>query len=65
MGFGGISMPQLLIVLAIILLLFGTKRLSSIGEDLGGALKGFRAAIKDDDETDNSANKPVDKNNEA
>ncbi len=60
MGFGGISMPQLLIVLVIILLLFGTKRLSSIGEDLGGALKGFRKAIKDDDETSSSA-APADK----
>ncbi len=54
MGFGGISMPQLLIVLAIILLLFGTKRLGSIGEDLGGALKGFRKAIKDDEPAEKS-----------
>ncbi len=36
MGFGGISMPQLLIVLLIVVVLFGTKRLGSIGEDLGG-----------------------------
>ena len=49
MGFGGISVPQLLIVLVILLLLFGTKRLGSIGEDLGGAMKGFRKAIKEDE----------------
>jgi len=43
-----------LIVLVIVLLLFGTKRLKNIGSDLGGAVKGFRAAMsdagKDDDE---------------
>jgi len=49
MGFGGISIWQLLIVLAIILLLFGTKRLRNIGGDLGGALKGFKKAINEDD----------------
>ena len=52
MGFGGISLAQLLIVLVIILLLFGTKRLSSLGEDLGGALKGFRNAIKEEEPAD-------------
>ncbi len=49
MGLGGISIWQLLIVLLIIVLLFGTKKLRSIGEDLGKALKSFRSAIKDDD----------------
>ena len=53
MGFGGISMPQLLIVLVIVLVLFGTKRLGSIGEDLGGAVKGFRKAIKEEGNDDN------------
>lgn len=41
---------QLLIVLLIVLLLFGTKRLRSLGSDLGGALRGFRNAMKDDEE---------------
>lgn len=45
MGFGGISIWQLLIVLVIVLLLFGTKRLKSIGSDLGSAVKGFRGAM--------------------
>ena len=44
----GISVPQLLIILLIIALLFGTKKLRTIGSDLGSALKGFRGAMKDD-----------------
>ncbi|MDO8843312.1 MAG: Sec-independent protein translocase subunit TatA [Methylicorpusculum sp.] len=43
----GISVTQLLIVLAIVIVLFGTKRLRNIGSDLGGAIKGFRSAMKD------------------
>lgn len=43
----GISIWQLLIVLAIIVLLFGTKKLKNIGSDLGGAVKGFKSAVKD------------------
>tara|TARA_R110002126_G_scaffold43555_13_gene124899 strand:- start:4504 stop:4752 length:249 start_codon:yes stop_codon:yes gene_type:complete len=50
MGFGGISIWQLLIVLAIIVLLFGTKKLRGIGTDLGSAIKGFRSSIKDEDQ---------------
>ncbi len=49
MGFGGISVWQLLIVLVIVLLVFGTKRLKSIGGDLGGALKSFRKAMDTDE----------------
>ncbi|MCP4993551.1 MAG: Sec-independent protein translocase subunit TatA [Gammaproteobacteria bacterium] len=45
MGFGGISIWQLLIVLVIVLLLFGTKRLKNIGSDLGNAVKGFKGAM--------------------
>ena len=43
----GISIWQLLIVLVIVLLLFGTKKLRNLGSDLGGAVKGFRSAVKD------------------
>lgn len=50
MGFGGIGIWQLLIILAIVVLLFGTKKLRSIGSDLGGALKGFKNAIKEGDD---------------
>jgi len=52
MGFGGISIWQLLIVLAIIVLLFGTKKLRGIGTDLGSAIKGFRSSIKDEPTAD-------------
>ena len=47
MGFGGISIWQLLIVLVIVLLLFGSKKLRGLGTDLGGALKGFRGAMQE------------------
>lgn len=50
MGIGGISVWQLLIILVIVLLLFGTKRLRNLGSDLGGALKGFRKSISDNEE---------------
>ena len=43
---GGISIWQLLIILVIVMLLFGTKKLRNIGTDLGGAVKGFRSAVK-------------------
>lgn len=52
MGFGGISIWQLLIVLVIVLLLFGTKRLKSIGSDLGNAVKGFRGAMAESEKED-------------
>ena len=44
----GLSIWELLIVLAIVILVFGPKRLGSLGSDLGNAIKGFRTAIKDD-----------------
>ncbi|WP_295803761.1 twin-arginine translocase TatA/TatE family subunit [uncultured Microbulbifer sp.] len=45
----GISWQQLLILLVIVLLIFGTKRLRNLGGDLGGAIKGFKKAMKDED----------------
>jgi sec-independent protein translocase protein TatA len=45
----GISIPQLLIILLIVALLFGTKKVRSIGSDLGSALKGFKNAMKEDE----------------
>ena len=47
---GGIGIWQLLIILVIVIMLFGTKRLKNLGTDLGGALKGFKTAIKEDEE---------------
>lgn len=46
------SVPQLLIILAIVVLLFGAKRLRNLGSDLGGAVKGFKQAVKEESETD-------------
>ncbi|SMY39025.1 Sec-independent protein translocase protein TatA [Photobacterium malacitanum] len=46
---GGISIWQLLIIALIIVLLFGTKKLRTLGGDLGSAVKGFKKAIGDDD----------------
>lgn len=65
MGFGGISVWQLLIVLAILLLLFGTKKLRNIGGDLGGALKGFKKAMSDDGESNAKDAKKLDKEEDA
>ncbi len=48
MGFAGISAWQLIIVAVIIVLLFGSKRLRSVGSDLGDSIKDFRKAIKND-----------------
>ncbi|BAZ92783.1 Sec-independent protein translocase protein TatA [Thiohalobacter sp. COW1] len=46
----GISVWQLLIILAIVLVLFGAKRLRNLGGDLGTAVKGFKNAVKEGDE---------------
>ena len=46
----GISWPQLLIVLVIVLAIFGTKRFRTLGSDLGNAVKGFRSAMSDAEE---------------
>ena len=46
---GGISIWQLLIILLIVVLLFGTKKLKSLGGDLGSAVKGFKKAVSDKD----------------
>ena len=55
MGLGGISLWQLLIILVIVVVIFGTKRLGSIGTDLGGAVKGFRKAMNDAEKDDDPA----------
>ena len=45
----GISIWQLLIVLVIVLLLFGAKRLRNVGGDLGSAIKGFKSAMNEEE----------------
>ena len=49
MGIGGISIWQLLIILVIVALIFGTKKLRGVGGDLGGAVKGFKKALEGDE----------------
>lgn len=49
----GISIWQLLIILVIIALIFGTKKLRNIGGDLGGAVKGFKEAVKEGEKAAN------------
>ncbi len=50
MGFGGISPMSLLLIFLIIIVLFGTKKLRNIGEDLGHAFKSFRRGLQQIDE---------------
>ena len=68
MGIGGIGIWQLLNILLIVVMLFGTKKLRNLGSDLGGALKGFKTAMKEDekdeseeesDETENSEGETI------
>jgi sec-independent protein translocase protein TatA len=49
MGFGGISIWSLLLILAIVILLFGTKKLRNVGGDLGGAIRSFKKSVKDEE----------------
>ncbi|NVK36657.1 MAG: Sec-independent protein translocase subunit TatA [Gammaproteobacteria bacterium] len=61
--FGGISIWQLLIILVVVILIFGTKKLRTLGGDLGGAVKGFKKAMNDDEkkeEADKLENKQAD-----
>jgi len=53
----GISMPQLLIIIAIVVLLFGTKKLRSLGSDLGESVKGFKKAMSEEKPQDASFEK--------
>jgi sec-independent protein translocase protein TatA len=55
----GFSIPHLLVVLVIVVLVFGTKRLKNIGSDLGEAIKGFRNAVKEGEEAADAANREV------
>jgi sec-independent protein translocase protein TatA len=58
---GGIGIWQLIIVAVIVVLLFGTKKLRNLGGDLGSAIKGFKSAIGDDKEQNNTAEKSSEK----
>ncbi len=55
----GMGVTELLIILAIVVLLFGPKRIRTLGSDLGSAIKGFRSAVKEDEKP--SVEKTMDK----
>ena len=52
MGLGGISIWQLLIILVIVVMVFGTKKLRNMGGDLGSAVKGFKKSVKEEPDSD-------------
>ena len=56
--FSGIGIWQLLIVLVIVIMVFGTKKLRNMGGDLGEAIKGFKKGIKDDDKSEMTDKNP-------
>lgn len=56
----GISIWQLVIILGIVILLFGTKKLRNVGNDLGSAIKSFKKAVKEEDK-DAQANEQISK----
>jgi sec-independent protein translocase protein TatA len=55
MGFGGISIWSLVLILGIVILLFGTKKLRNVGGDLGGAIRSFKKSVKEEEVTKDSA----------
>lgn len=56
----GLSIPHLLVVLVIVILVFGTKRLKNVGGDLGDAIKSFRNAMKEGGEDKSIAKQEAD-----
>ncbi|MBS3799223.1 Sec-independent protein translocase subunit TatA [Pseudoalteromonas sp. BDTF-M6] len=65
MSIGNVGWVQLLIVLAIIVLLFGTKKLRNIGSDLGSAVKGFKKAVKDEDKNETTTQEKISEQDKA
>ena len=63
--FANIGPVQLLIVLVIVLAIFGTKRLRTLGSDLGSAVKGFRSAVSEAEETTEQIAKQDEKSEDA
>lgn len=65
MGFGGISFGSLLVIFVIVVLIFGTKRLRTIGEDLGAAIKSFRQGMQEEDSSTKNSEANVSQNTES
>ena len=54
----GIGMRELVLILLVVLLVFGTKKLKTIGSDLGNAVRGFKKAMSDGENEDTNPNSP-------
>ena len=65
MGLGGISVWQLLIILVIVVLIFGTKKLKNMGGDIGGAVKNFKSAMTDEEKAKAESEGEVETDSEA
>lgn len=55
--FGGLGVPELMIILVIVLVIFGAKKLPQIGGNLGKAIKNFKGGIKEDEQVESSESK--------
>lgn len=53
----GLGMPELIVILVIVVIIFGASRLPQLGEGLGKAIKGFKKGISDDNEKDKDSGK--------
>lgn len=60
---GKFGITELLVILAIVILLFGTRKLKSMGSDVGGAIKSFRKSLKEDDKESSDSSTVNDKEN--
>ena len=56
--FGGIGMPELLVILVIVLIIFGANKLPQIGEGLGKGIRNFKKGVKDKEEIGTTSKKP-------
>lgn len=57
----GLGMPELLVILVIVIIIFGASRLPQLGEGLGKAIKGFKKGIADSQDSTKDQNKPDNK----
>ncbi len=63
--FAGISIWQLLILLLVVVVIFGTKKLRTIGSDLGGAVKDFKKAMSEEEQTKDAQFKKIEEQQQA
>jgi sec-independent protein translocase protein TatA len=56
--FGGIGMPELLVILVIVLIIFGANKLPQIGEGLGKGIRNFKKGVKDKEKISTTSKKP-------